>query len=102
MGGVFYLHDVLNECLRQAVARLEPAPPAPRDGRRAGMPKETLRWEVPKDPSFGDLSCPVAFHLASKQRQAPAHVAQRLVELLQEEVRASSLRLVVDRFEAKS
>ena len=86
-----YLNDVLNECLRQAVARLEAAPP-----------KETLRWEVPKDPSFGDLSCPVAFHLASKQRQAPAHVAQRLVELLQEEVRASSLRLVVDRFEAKS
>ncbi len=86
-----YLNDVLNECLRQAVARLEPA-----------IPKETLRWEVPKDPSFGDLSCPVAFHLASKQRQAPAQVAQRLVELLQEEVRASSLRLVVDQFEAKS
>ncbi|MBI4323176.1 MAG: arginine--tRNA ligase [Candidatus Omnitrophica bacterium] len=86
-----YLNDVLNECLRQAVARLE-----------AGPPRDALRWEIPKDPSFGDLSCPVAFHLAAKQRQAPAQVAQRLVELLQEEVRASSLRLVVDRFEAKS
>ena len=85
-----YLNDALNECLRQAVARLEAAPP-----------KDALRWEVPKDPSFGDLSCAVAFQLASKQRQAPAHVAQRLVELLQEAVRASSLHPVVDRFEVK-
>jgi len=86
-----YLNDIVNAYLQQAVASLD-----------ASAPAEPPRWEVPKDPSFGDLSSPVAFRLASKHRQPPQQLAQRLVERLHERLRGSPHLAWVDRVEAKS
>jgi arginyl-tRNA synthetase len=60
----------------------------------------SLRWEVPKEPSFGDLSSPAAFKLAADQRQPPPQVAQRLVAALQEMLQRTEAARWVDRIEA--
>ncbi|MBI3088520.1 MAG: arginine--tRNA ligase [Candidatus Omnitrophica bacterium] len=85
------LIDQLNTVLRQAVGACEPS-----------APTDSLRWDVPKDPSFGDLSCPVAFRLASGLRKAPLQVAEQLVAALQDAVHGSRASRWVDRLEAKS
>jgi len=82
--------DQLNELLRQAVGPLDPT-----------IEPASLRWEVPKDPTFGDLSSPISFRLASKQGQAPQQLAERLVTVLQDTVRRSPLDGLVERLEAK-
>ncbi len=61
---------------------------------------QSARWEVPKDASLGDLSCAVAFKLASKRRQPPHQVADVLARELQQRVDASPLKGRIDRFEA--
>jgi len=82
--------EELNNLLRQVIGSFEPSP----------QPL-TLRWEVPKEPSFGDLSSAVAFKLASQRRQAPQQVAEQLVSALQEVYRCSRCDGLVERFEAK-
>ncbi len=84
------LLNQLNDALRQAVRALDPQGAI-----------QTLRWEVPKDHSFGDLSSPVAFKLAAQQRRVPADIAQRLVSLLQQHGEAPLLRGLVERVEGK-
>ena len=85
------LTETLTELLRQAVGR----PDADADG-------DSLRWEVPKEPAFGDLSCPIAFRLAARRRQAPPHIAEQLVRALQAALPGSAGRGWVDRLEARS
>ena len=80
----------LNDLLVQAVRTLT-----------ASQSFDGLRWEVPKDSAFGDLSSPVGFRLASQQRQAPQQIAQRLIDVLEQSLRQSPLRSAVDRFEVK-
>ncbi len=82
--------DHLNNALRQAVRVLD---------QQGSI--QTLRWEVPKDHGFGDLSSPVAFKLAAQQRRTPADVAQRLVSLLQQRCNAPPVRGLVERIEGK-
>ncbi|MBI3320273.1 MAG: arginine--tRNA ligase, partial [Candidatus Omnitrophica bacterium] len=52
-------------------------------------------------PSYGDLSSPVAFKLASHKRQAPPQIASQLIEVLQDILRRSALKGCVERFEAR-
>ncbi|HBH96728.1 MAG TPA: arginine--tRNA ligase [Candidatus Omnitrophica bacterium] len=80
----------LNDLLREAVGAVDPSGTI-----------QTLRWEIPKDHSFGDLSSPVAFRLASQQRRAPVEVATRLAQLLQPSRQASTVGRLIERVEAK-
>src|SRR3989338_980540 len=80
----------LNDLLREAVGAVDPSGTI-----------QTLRWEIPKDHSFGDLSSPVAFRLASQQRCAPVEVATRLAQLLQPSRQASTVGRLIERVEAK-
>ena len=85
-----YVHEPFNDLLRQAVASWA-----------LSSPPQDLRWEVPKEASFGDLSCPIAFKLASRQRQPPQQLARQLVTLLQDLLRPSPLAGLVERLEAQ-
>ncbi len=68
----------------------------------ADLPADALRWELPKDPSFGDLSNSVAFKLAARRRQPPVPVAHALAQDLMTRGRATPLAGRVDRIEAKA
>jgi len=78
----------LNHLLAQAVRTLDPSVGA-------------IRWEVPKDPSFGDLSSPMAFKLASQRRQPLPQIVQRLAEAIQGLLRDPQASRLVDRLDVK-
>ena len=83
------LTDQLNVLLRQVVLTM------------AGE-EQAAQWEVPRDATFGDLSSPVAFRLASRARRNPPHVAAELVTALQQALQQSSLAPSVERIEANA
>ncbi|MBI3324199.1 MAG: arginine--tRNA ligase [Candidatus Omnitrophica bacterium] len=70
--------------------------------RAPSAPSDQHRWDVPKDPSFGELSSSVAFRLAGLLRQPPGTVAEQLAIDLEKRVRQGRLAGVVDRCEVKS
>jgi arginyl-tRNA synthetase len=43
-----------------------------------------LSFEVPKDPSFGDLACTVALALARQERSAPRAIAETIVRHIED------------------
>lgn len=91
------IDDQLSAALKRALKRLDPT----------GAPAEALapaalRWEMPKDPSFGDLSNAVPFKLAGRRRQPPQEVAQALAAALLASCREDGLGAWVDRIEAKA
>ncbi len=61
---------------------------------------DAAKWEMPKDATFGDLSCPIAFKLASRQRLAPPLVAKELARRLGELAVASPLSAWVERIDS--
>ena len=83
--------EALQQLLRTTVASLEPS-----------FPVETVRWDVPNDASFGDLSCPVAFKLASRQKAPPPAIAERLAAALREAVKGSFVQPFVQQLDVKS
>ena len=66
----------LSGILRGAVARVEPAEGAV--PAHDGSAEAAFRWEIPKDPSFGDLSNSISFKLAARRKQPPQRVAEQL------------------------
>ena len=66
------------------------------------LPPQAFRWETPKDPSLGDLSCSVAFKLASVKRQPPPAVAEQLADTLRVSCQRAQLDGRLERIEAKS
>jgi arginyl-tRNA synthetase len=78
--------DALAQLLRQAVG----------DDTLA----KDVRWEVPRDATFGELSSAIAFKLAGKLRKPPPVVAEQLATQLDASCRASELAGMVDRFTA--
>jgi len=87
--------------LRDAVKALTSPPPT---AGAPAVPKaaiETLRWEVPKDPTFGDFSSPIAFKLASSQRCPPQDVAEQLVERFRQAATQAGLDSLIDHLEVK-
>ena len=104
------LEDRLSPILRQAVDRLTaagPPPPAAEDEGRAGAVHEAvadgfLRWEIPRDPSFGDLSNAVAFKLAARRKQPPQRLAEELSAAFLLCCKEAGLGAWIDRIEAKA
>jgi len=61
-----------------------------------------LRWEIPKDPSFGDLSNAVPFKLAAGRRQPPQQIAEELSATFLARCREAGVADWIERVEAKA
>ncbi len=70
-------------------------------GERSALAEAATRWEIPRDPSFGDLSSSLPFKLAASRKAPPAAIAQELSGRLLEACRASALKTWIDRVDAK-
>ena len=66
------------------------------------LPDAAYRWEIPKDPSFGDLSSAIALKLAGLRKQSPVRIAETLAEQLLAACRATDAGAWIDRVEAKA
>ena len=61
-----------------------------------------LHWEIPKDPSFGDLSNAVSFKLAARRKQPPQQVAEELAGTFLSRCRQTGLEEWIERVDAKA
>ncbi len=66
------------------------------------LPEGSLRWEVPKDSSFGDLANAVAFKLAGIRKLPPAKLAETLAGQFLASAQKLGCRHLIDRVEPKS
>ena len=96
----FAIEDRLSQALRIALDRqTDPTTAAAAsDGRIADA---ALRWEIPKDASFGDLANSVSFKVAAQRKQPPQAIAEALSSALLASCRELGLGDSVDRVEAK-
>ena len=85
------IEDQLSRALRETLLRSDGARPEP----------STAAWEIPKDPSFGDLSNSASFKVAARRKQPPHQIAQELSEQFLGSCRAAGVDQWVDRVEAK-
>ncbi|MBI4597243.1 MAG: arginine--tRNA ligase [Candidatus Omnitrophica bacterium] len=87
------LETQLSQILRSAISRLSP---------EAAVPEALLRWDMPKDPSFGDVSSAAAFKLAASLRQPPPRLAEALAEAFVACSRQTNAGEAIDRAEANA
>jgi arginyl-tRNA synthetase len=92
------LEDRLSRVLRQTLDRTG-SDSAPGSGRFAAA---LLRWEIPKDPSFGDLSNAVSFRVAADRKRPPQQIAEELAAAFASGCRQAGLSGWIDRVEAKA
>ncbi len=83
------IEDTLHRILRDAVSG---------DAVADGF----LRWDIPKDPSFGDLSNAVPFKLAAGRRQPPQRIAEELSAMFLARCREAGAADWIERVEAKA
>jgi len=86
---MFTIEEALSRALAQAL-------------HADGLSAAALRWDIPKDPSFGDLSNAVSFKLASQRRQPPHALAESLSGRLWDQCRQAGLERWIDRIEPKA
>ena len=96
---VLGLEDRLSRLLQDALRRTEP-PPALGQGPDPLL-EGACRWEIPKDPAFGDLSNSVAFKLAARRKQPPQRLAEELAATVLSSCREAGLGTQVARVEAR-
>ena len=107
------LEDRLSQTLRMALSRFMGGAVTHRARHPAAAPQNEpppqvdvddrlVRWEIPKEPSFGDLSNSVAFKLAATQRQPPQRVAEELSVVFRSCARETGIDGCIDRMEAKA
>ena len=91
------IDDQLSQLLRRIIQQdaLLPEPGA------AETPSSLYRWDLPKDPGFGDLANAVAFKIAAGKKQPPQAIAETLSRRLLAQCREDGLAPWVDRIEAK-
>ena len=97
---VFTIDDQLSDVLRHVLSG-SGGGQAVESGSDA-VAEAALRWEIPKDPSFGDLSNAVSFKLASRRHQSPQHVAEELSQAFFARCRGDGLGDWIERVEAKA
>ena len=90
------LEQQLGGVLRDVLQRSEPA-----GGPAEALPEAAFRWEIPKDPSFGDLSSSIAFKLAARRRQPPQKLSEELAAAVFAGARDAGLGRLVQKAEAK-
>ncbi len=96
---VLGLEDRLSRLLQDTLRRTEP-PPAHGQGPDP-LIEGACRWDIPKDPSFGDLSNSVAFKLAARRKQPPQRLAEELAAAVLSSSREAGLGRLVERVDAK-
>ena len=96
---VLGLEDRLSHLLQDTLRRTEP-PPAPGQGPDPLL-EGACRWDIPKDPAFGELSNSVAFKLAARRKQPPQRLAEELAAAVLSSCREAGLGRLVERVEAK-
>ena len=92
------IEDRLSRLLKGLLAGTD----VPAAGPEALASEAAFRWEIPKDPSFGDLSSSLAFKLAAAQRKPPQHIAEALSQTFLAACRQHSLGSWIERVEAKA
>ena len=93
------LADRLSRLLQDTLRRTEP-PPALGQGPDPLL-EGACRWEIPKDPAFGDLSNSVAFKLAARRKQPPQRLAEELAATVLSSCREAGLGPQGARVEAR-
>lgn len=96
---MFSIESQLSAALAQVLNRPPAGEAAP---AMDGVPEAALRWESPRDPSFGDLSNSVAFKVAAKRRKAPQAIAEELSCAFLESCRRAGLGGWIERVEPKA
>ena len=91
------IEDKLSQTLRDALVRLGASPTPPPDA----FSEAALRWEIPKEPAFGDLANSVSFKVAAAKRQPPPQVAEELAALFRACASDAKIDAWIDRVEAK-
>ncbi len=89
--GIFTIDEQLSRVLSEVLG-----------SEAEGLPETLLRWEIPKDPSFGDLSCAIGFKMAGLRRMGPQAVAEELATRLFHSCQANSLGVWIEKVEAKA
>src|SRR3989338_4775731 len=69
---------------------------------QADVPEAALRWEIPKDATFGDLSNAVFFKLAGPRKQSPQRIAEELSAAVMGACRTHGLGGWIARVEPKA
>ncbi len=97
---VMTIDSQLSQVLRDVLATADTAPGAEPDAN--GLSEAALRWEIPKNPSFGDLSNSISFKVAARLKQAPQKIAEGLSANFLTSCRQAGLGSLIDRVEAKA
>jgi arginyl-tRNA synthetase len=100
MPQIHTLHHQLSLILRDALERTGAS--GSTDVGSSQLPEAALRWEIPKDSSYGDISNSVAFKLAAKRKQAPQRVAEELAKVFLACADKAGLAVLLERVEARS
>ncbi|MBI3020662.1 MAG: arginine--tRNA ligase [Candidatus Omnitrophica bacterium] len=90
------LEDSLSYVLRQALRQVE------RGGAGGRFSDGPLTWEIPKDPSFGDLSNSISFKVAAAQNEPPQQFAEALLQAFLSCCRQAGADEWIERVEAKA
>ncbi len=91
------IEQQLSQALRDTVASAHPG-----DESAEPLPEAAFRWEMPKDPSFGDLSNAITFKLAARRGQSPHVVAEGLAGTLYAQCERLGVAQWLERVEARS
>jgi arginyl-tRNA synthetase len=103
------IEDRLSQALREVLGRGEARQACPPRGSAGAAPgpeadaisEATTRWEIPKDPAFGDLSNAASFKLAARREQSPHQIADELAGTFLSCCREAGLDEWIERVEAK-
>ena len=87
------IEDQFSSILKQTLVGAE---------ERETLPDAAFRWEMPKDPSFGDLSNSVAFKVAARRKQPPQLIAEELSRTFLSTCQDAGLGQWLERVEAKA
>lgn len=93
---VFGLEAALCEAIRQVLEQ------AGMQVDSLGLHPSAVNWEMPKDPSFGDLSNSIAFKLAALRKQPPMQIAEELAKSLYAFSQTQGWGTLIARVESKS
>ena len=92
--------EQLSRALKLTLERLDTETPS--NGNPGPLPEAAFRWEMPKDPTFGDLASSLAFKVAARRRQPPQRIAEEFAHAFPSTCQEQGLSVWVERVEARA